>query len=415
MNNFLLKDRPGLLTEPWKMLVYLLLAQLMVAFIGRSMGPLGVLIGEDLSLTKAQIGLLPAALFFGQALASIPAGYLTDRVGSRILLLLLSVCLGISFLFMTFVNNFWLLLFLVGIGGIGYGSMHPVSNRGIIYWFTLKQRGAAMGIKQSGVTLGSALAALLLLPLSASYGWRPVLAAASLFLLLAGALAYYFYKDPPEQKQRKSDQTGIASFYKSMLGMAKNKALMLVSLSAMGLNGSQMCLNTYVVLFSYEKLEISLFLAGTLLVISEISGSIGRVAWGVLSDRFFNGRRVVILMIISTISALSSLTIAFLPSEASFWMVVPIIIIFGFAVSGFNGIWMNLASEIVPREQSGISSGFSITLGSLGVILIPPIFGLMVDYSGSYTMGWLLITAVMVLVFTLLTILTLQTREKLTV
>ncbi|SDZ81407.1 hypothetical protein SAMN05421743_101298 [Thalassobacillus cyri] len=61
--------------EPWRMLLWLLMAQIMVAFIGRSLGPLGVLIEEDLSLTKAQVGLLPSALFLGQAVASIPTGF----------------------------------------------------------------------------------------------------------------------------------------------------------------------------------------------------------------------------------------------------------------------------------------------------------------------------------------------------
>ena len=36
---------------------------------------------------------------------------------------------------------------------------------------------------------------------------------------------------------------------------------------------------------------------------------------------------------------------------------------------------MNIALELVPKEQTGLSSGFSITLGSMGVIVVPPSFG----------------------------------------
>ncbi|HZG72010.1 MAG TPA: MFS transporter [Chondromyces sp.] len=410
MLNLMLKNKAVLISEPWRMLLFLLLAQLLVAFVGRSIGPLGVLIGEDLSLTKSQIGMLPAALFLGQAFSSVPAGFLTDRFGSRKLLVMAAFCLGLGFLVMTFLGQFWAVLFLVTLGGIGYGSMHPITNRGIIYWFSLQQRGTAMGIKQTGVTAGSALAGLILLPLGAEYGWRPVLLGACILLLISGCVSYLLYRDPPNQVNS-ANSGGLVTFYKSMFNMLKNKPLMLVSVSAMGLNGSQMCLNTYLVLFAYEKLGIGLVLSGILFVISEVSGSLGRIVWGMISDFLFKGNRIVILLIITVLTAGSSLTVVLIPS-ASFWMMVPIVIVFGFSVSGFNGIWMNLATEIVPPEQAGISSGVSITFGSIGVILVPPIFGFMVDQTGSFTFGWLLITGMMIVVFFMLNYLLMMNKRK---
>ncbi|MBT2686914.1 MFS transporter [Bacillus sp. ISL-47] len=406
-----IKNQATFISEPWRMLISLLIAQLMVAFIGRSIGPLGVLIGEDLSLSKSQIGMLPAALFMGQAIVSVPAGYLTDRLGSRRLLLAAAFMMGIGYLFTTFLTHFGILLVLVVIGGLGYGSMHPITNRGIIYWFPQKQRGTAMGIKQMGITAGAALASLILLPLSTVFGWRPVLLIACVILLFGGVMSYFIYRDPPQQKQSNNQTQGLVSFYKEMFKMLKNKRLLLVSFSAMGLNGSQMCLTTYIVLFSYEKLGISLFLSGMLLVISEVFGSFGRIAWGIISDRIFNGKRVIILMIITGITAVSSLTVAFI-SSASFWLLAPIIALFGFSAAGFNGIWMNLASELVPPEKAGISSGISLTMGSTAVIIVPPLFGFLVDFTGDFMAGWLLITGLMVMVFFMLSALTVMNQKQ---
>ncbi|GHH98897.1 MFS transporter [Neobacillus kokaensis] len=400
MAKLMLKNKAVLISEPWRMLLFLLLAQLLVSFVGRSIGPLGVLIGNDLTLTKSQIGMLPAALFLGQAFASVPAGFLTDRFGSRKLLITAAFLVGLSFLVMTLLGQFWAVLLFVILGGIGYGFMHPITNRGIIDWFSIHQRGTAMGIKQTGVTAGSALAGLILLPLAVEYDWRSVLLGACLLLLISGCVSYMVYRDPPHSK-KSANQGGLVSFYKSMFKMLKNKQLMLVSLSAMGLNGSQMCLNTYLVLFVYEKFGIPLVLSGILFVISEVSGSLGRITWGMISDFLFKGNRIVILLIITVLTSVSSLTVALIPS-ASFAMLIPIVIIFGFSVSGFNGIWMNLASEIVPPEQAGISSGVSITFGSIGVMLVPPIFGYMVDETGGFTFGWLFITGIMVIVFLML-------------
>jgi MFS transporter, ACS family, hexuronate transporter len=354
--------------------------------------------------------MLPAALFLGQALSSIPIGFVADQNGSKHLLLLISLCVGTSFIAMTFSHQFWLVLLLVVIGGLGYGAMHPVTNRGIIHWFTRTQRGFAMGIKQTGITSGSALAGLVLLPLAGIYGWRHVVAIACVLLIIGGMVSYSFYHDSIRKTNIKTQN--LSSFYGSMLKMMRNKPLMLVSISAMGLSGSQLCLVTYIVIFCYEYLHLSLFLSGVLLVISEVCGSVGRIVWGMISDRLFNGRRVIILMMISGIAGLSSMTLAFIPTYTSFWMMIPITMVFGFAISGFNAIWMNVASEVVDPEYSGLSSGFSITLGSVGVITLPPIFGFIVDSFGSFTSGWIMIAGIMILVFTLLLLLSMEMKEK---
>ncbi|MGJ9460454.1 MFS transporter [Oceanobacillus sp. CF4.6] len=388
--------------QSWKMMTWLLVTQVLVAFVGRSLAPLGVLIGEDLSLTNAQIGMLPAALFLGQSLASIPAGFLVDKTGSKKILLILSLCLGLSFILMTLTSVYLIVLIMIMIGGVGYGAMHPTSNKGIINWFTKKKRGTAMGIKQMGVTLGSALAALLLLPLASIWGWRPVVIFACLLLIMMGILAYKFYYDPPQEKTMSIEDTPrlLASIY----SMFKCRPLIIVSLGAMGLNGSQLILNTYIVLFAYKQLGISLFLSGILLVISEVSGSLGRVVWGIVSDNFFHGKRIIVLIIISILSGISSFVIAILPHDTPFWIMVPIIIVFGFCISGFNGIWMNVATELVPSDQAGIASGFSLTLASFGVIVGPPIFGFIVDSTGTFTFGWLFIGVVMMGVILLLSL-----------
>ncbi|MDQ0429511.1 sugar phosphate permease [Planomicrobium stackebrandtii] len=399
MNKSILQDGILININPWRMLTWLLIAQIMVAFVGRSLAPLGVLIGEDLSLTKAQIGMLPAALFLGQSLVSIPAGFVADRIGSKKLLFLLSLCLGLSFILMTLTSVYALVLFMVVLGGIGYGTMHPTSNKGIIYWFSEK-RGTAMGIKQMGVTLGSALAALLMLPAAVAWGWRPVLFGACLLLIITGLLAYRFYHDPPAAESQGTEKP--ARLFASILQMFQEKPLVLVSLAAMGLSGSQLILNTYIVLFAYEHLGISLVLAGMLLVISEVSGSFGRVAWGVISDNLFSGKRIIVLVIIASLSILTSLVISQLPEGTSFWVMVPITVLFGFCISGFNGIWMNAATELVPIKQAGIASGFSLTLGSWGVIIGPPLFGYIVDVTGDFTYGWLFLALMLAAVIALL-------------
>ena len=381
---------------PWKMLGWLFIIQLLIAFVARSLAPLGLIIGEDLLLTKTQIGMIPAALFLGQSLISIPAGLLTDKIGSRKMIFFVTLILGGSFLVMSITPSFILLLFLITIAGFAYGASHPTTNRGVIYWFSVQTRGTAMGLKQMGVTLGSALAALILLPIASNFSWQSATFSASISLLIVGLLIYIVYDEPKNRVQDKTKLPLKKINYKSILLMFKHKALILITFSAMLLSGSQMILNTFIILFAHEKIGISLILSGVLLGIAELGGSLGRVCWGIISDRLFKGKRVIVLLLISFLVATVSIIIALLPYGVPFHIMVIIVFIFGFGTSGFNGVWMNVTTEIVPPSFSGVATGFSITFGSWGVIFLPPLFGIIVDQTGTYVVGWLFVAILMV-------------------
>lgn len=258
-----------------------------------------------------------------------------------------------------------------------------------------------MGIKQMGVTVGSALSALLLLPLANHLGWQTAILTAGCSLFIIGTILFFTYREPKTAfKALEKKET------KPFWLLFRNVGLLLLTVSALLLNGSQMVLNTFIVLFAYEHIGVSLILAGVLLVISEVAGSLGRVCWGIMSDRVFSGKRVIVLLIISSIVAIQTLVMAMLPAGTSFYLLAVIVFILGFAVSGFNGVWMNATTEMVHPSFSGTATGISITFGSWGAILLPPIFGAIVDGASSYSVGWffmmfLMLISIFVLVITM--------------
>ena len=180
---------------PYQVLGWLFFLQLAAAFVGRSLGPLVILIGADLSLTKVQVGLLPSALFLGQFIATLPAGFLSDYFGIRKIISSLVFLVGIGFVFFTYSTTFLTAVLFVIIAGMGYGGIHPVTNKGILEWFPPSNRGLPMGIKQMSVTLGSALASLILLPVSTEVGWRITLGSVSAFLLVIALVSFFRLKN----------------------------------------------------------------------------------------------------------------------------------------------------------------------------------------------------------------------------
>ncbi|MDQ0158158.1 MFS transporter [Alkalibacillus salilacus] len=378
--------------NPWRLLALLFILQILVSLIGRSISPLGILIEEDLNLTKAQIGLLPTAFFIGQSTVSILAGILSDRIGFKVMFLIVSLTISSAFMATTFSYAFSILILCIFIGGAAYGAMHPATNKGIMYWFPKHNLGTAMGIKQTGVTTGSALGALIMLPLANMYGWRVVLFVACLILIIYSLSTINVFPKPEEDED---EQGGKKDIIKNLTQVVQKKSLLLVSISAACLSAGQMIVNTYIVFYSFEYLGYALVVAGLALVVSEIFGSLGRILWGIISDKIFQGDRIIVLMIVAVVGGVMASTLAFIPAETPFWVTIIFIAFLGFTVSGFNGIWMIAAAESVPKQFSGVSSGVSLTIGTLGVIIGPPVYGLLVDQTGGFMWGWIYFAGLM--------------------
>ena len=50
---------------------------------------------------------------------------------------------------------------------------------------------------------------------------------------------------------------------------------------------------------------------------------------------------------------------------------------------------MNMATESTSKKLAGTATGFSLTIGSLGIVFIPPVFGWIVDKTTMYEYAWI--------------------------
>ncbi|MDG5471551.1 MFS transporter [Jeotgalibacillus sp. ET6] len=379
----------------WQMFGLLLLAQVLVALVGRGIAPLSPLIASDLRLSNAQVGGLPSALFAGQMLVSIPSGLVVDRIGTKKLLFIVCLLLGIFYAATTLVPSYALLLLCILLGGMAYGTMHPVTNKGILYWFPQRRRGMAMGIKQMGITLGSALAAAALLPFALYTDWKMAVIASCIILFAAGLISSAFYHENVVIDGSKNQQE--ESLINKIKHMAMNRDLLLISLAAFILNGSQMSLTIYVLFYIGNELLFGLGIAGAMYVLSEIGGSAGRIVWGTVSDSLFKGRRFPVTLILMVVASIGAVSMVLLTPNTPVWILCILLFTLGFAVSGFNGLWMNIATELTEPQRAGLASGFSLTIGSMGVMVLPPLLGWISDITGSFKLSWLVMGGMILL------------------
>lgn len=85
---------------------------------------------------------------------------------------------------------------------MGYGGMHPVTNRFLMNILPVNQVSLLMGLKQMSITLGSAGSSVVLIPLVAYIGWRYTLSVAAVVLLLFSFIMPFVLKTKKIHKLR---------------------------------------------------------------------------------------------------------------------------------------------------------------------------------------------------------------------
>src|SRR5215470_10207168 len=145
----------------WYALGLTTLGQAAANILSASFGPVAPLLQADLRISRAEIGLIATAISLTAAPSALFGGRAADRVGERQVLILSGLVTAFAALAIARSGGFWGLVASCLVLGLGNGVQNPAGSAAIMRWFPPRQRGAAMGIRQTGVPLGGMLAASL--------------------------------------------------------------------------------------------------------------------------------------------------------------------------------------------------------------------------------------------------------------
>src|SRR5579884_1055470 len=172
----------------WWILAAALTVQSTISLIGQGLPALVPFVKTDLDLNHAQAGVFATITGLGTFLALFAVGWAVDRAGDRAVLVGGGVLTGLLTVAAAFAPGYPLLLLLLVLVGIGVATPTPAGSTAVMREFPIRQRGVVMSVRQTGIPLGGAVAAVTLAPLAALWGWRTALIAGGV-AALAGALA----------------------------------------------------------------------------------------------------------------------------------------------------------------------------------------------------------------------------------
>ena len=386
---------PALSTR-WRLLTVLTMSYGAGAFGMLGISPLSPSLVEGLGLTRFQVAFLVPSIYLSGLLFSLPGGRLADRLGVRPSFLGGLAVAAIGLIAAALAPGFLAFLFCLFVAGSGWSVVNPALGKAIMDVFPVSERGIAMGVKQMGLTLGGLVAALALPAIAATLGWRYAVGACS--LIVAGPVALGWRPlGAFHASRREASIAAGAGEPASTWWWARRPALVIFFATGLVLGMVQGAVLSYLPLFTIQGLGFDKIGAGLLVAASQAGGAVSRLVLGAASDRWAAGRRSLWLAFTGAVGAVIFGVYAVWPASSA-GLAGVLAFATGVGAYGWVGIFFVISVEAGGRDQSGLLSGVAFAAIVLGLLVGPPIFGLLLEGSDSYAVAWAVFAALSALV-----------------
>ncbi len=337
---------------------------------------LAPLFTELYKLSATEKSLLIAIPVLLGSIGRIFAGMAADRFGGRVVfsaLLIFSAIPAIAIGFSTSYTQLLIFGLLLGVAGTTF----PVGVGFASKWFSKEKQGTALGIYGAG-NIGQSIAVFFAPVLALQFGdWRTVFFVFAAMTLVWGIVFYMFAEDAAVTAKPKT-LFEIFSIFKT------SKIAWVLSLFYFLTFGGFVALALYLPTFLREIFSLSATDAGARTAGFVLLATAMRPVGGILADKI--GGAKVLIFVFAAIAVLSLLL--------SFASIVPFTIgALGCAAAlGLgNGAVFKLVPQYFPNDTATVT-GLVGAFGGLGGFFPPLELGFVKDATGTYTIGFVLLS-----------------------
>jgi ACS family tartrate transporter-like MFS transporter len=356
----------------------------------------------DLGISAGDYGFALGTFYWGYFIFEVPSNVVLEKVGARLWIARIMITWGILAGITATVSgttSFGIVRFLLGVAEAGF---FPGLVLYFTYWFPTYHHARIVSGFLVGLPIavaGGAPISTALLGLDGLYGlrgWQIMYIAEGVPTVLMGLLTFFVLTDRPQQAKfltedeknwlsaklasERSAKEAVHKF--SMLEGMYNPKVLLLAFNYFGIVVASLGILFFVPQIIKSIGVTDNMTVGWLTMIPYISGGIGLVGWGLLSDRM-NERRWNLLAacVVSTIGlVIAGLTIG------SWWAMVGLsIATFGFY--GSKGPFWSMPPMFMTGTAAAASIAWINSIGNLGGFFGPWYVGVIKDMTGSYAGG----------------------------
>ncbi|MEZ5531291.1 MAG: MFS transporter [Steroidobacteraceae bacterium] len=342
--------------------------------------------------SPTDLGLIGSALFYTYAVGKLVNGFLADHANMKVFFafaVIVSALLNIGMGFSTVVAVSALLW---GLNGWFQSFGAPAGVVAMTNWFSNRERGRFYGIWSTAHSIGEGLTFVAVGGVVAAFGWRYGFWGPGALCVLVAIAMYWLVQDRPRtlglptvadwrnDHWQKSPPRSLADagVFRTQLSILKIPAVWVLALASASIYVSRYAINSWGVLYLQEVHGFSLVEAGSFLMANTFAGILGCLAFGFISDKWFNARRPPANLLFA-LAEIAGLALLFYGPNSTASLICAFVL-YGL---GLNGLVTSLgglfAVDIAPKRVAGAAMGLIGIFSYVGAAIQENVSGHLIE------------------------------------
>jgi MFS family permease len=338
--------------------------------------PLLPFIRDDFKLNYTQATLVTSAFNLPYGVSQIPSGWLADRVGRRILMVIGICGLGLAGVLVGLSQTYIMLIVFLVLTGILGGGYHPAATPQVSALVESKKRGRALGFHEIGGGASFFVVPLIAAAIAAAWGWRGAYIGLAIPTVIFGIIFYKFLGRRVEASRVQAESIGRRDEAAPPPGHLRNLVVfMILSVVTGGLVSS---VTSVLTLYMVDHFGVSAQTAASMMSIYFSAGLWVSPLGGYISDRL---GRVPVIVVNCLIASAAIYLLNLAPYGLGIGALLWIIGITTFVRLPVSESY--IIGQTTERNRSTIYGIYYFSMTETGAVFAP-IMGSLIDHFGFY-------------------------------
>jgi sugar phosphate permease len=164
---------------------------------------------KEFGLSQTALGIVFSVFLWAYALGQIPLGSLADRLGPRLVLLIIVPFWSVMTAMTAIAGGIASLIVIRFVFGLAEAGAFPAATRAMQLWFPKAERGIVHGVTHSFSRFAVAVVPFIAVSIMVAFGWRWIFYVFGAAGLLWSVAFYFLYRNLPEE-DAKVNQSELA-------------------------------------------------------------------------------------------------------------------------------------------------------------------------------------------------------------
>lgn len=349
---------------------------------------------KEFGVTAAAIGLLTSIQFFAYASLQVPIGILSDRFGPNVFLIAGTLLNGAGTLLYSFAPNEYILIAARLLIGMGDATIWINIVLILSQWFKVNEFVRLLGFAGMSGSFGFLLATVPFSIWISLWGWRVPFFAVGTALTILGALLYFilifqakrmgFISKVSSKKRQPREKTRVI-----LRRVFSDRQAWATFFSHFGVVGTYVgFIGSWAVPYGMEIYGMTRSEASQLIMIGLIGAIIGAPLMSSISSRIGSFKRPYVFA--HFIVFLGWTAFLLFGGKPPYTLLIVLFLIMGYG-NGASTLTFAVVRQSFDIKEVGVVSGFANTGGFLSAVLLPFIFGKMLDsFQDGYRYGFII-------------------------